>query len=65
MQQRLEQADADLPEIAAMIAESLVDLVLLAPEDERSNLMAHVLSVFGQIFLEKGGAIEGGSSATH
>jgi hypothetical protein len=28
-------------------------------------LMAHALSAFGQIVLEKGGAIDGGSDATH
>jgi hypothetical protein len=48
-----------------MMVESLADLILLAPESDRSNLMAHALSAFGQIFLEKGGALDGGSTATH
>ena len=48
-----------------MLVKSLADLILLAPEDERPNLMAYVLSGFGQIFLEKSGEMEGGSSATH
>ena len=65
VQQRLERGDVDMAEIAAMIAESLADLILLAPKDEKANLMAYVVSGLGQMFLEKSGAIEGGSSATH
>ena len=48
-----------------MMAESVADLVLLAPEEERANLLAHVVSTIGQVYLEKSGAFEGGSSATH
>jgi hypothetical protein len=48
-----------------MVAESLAGLVLLAPESDRSNLMAHALSALGQIVLEKSGALDGGSTATH
>jgi hypothetical protein len=65
VQERFERGDTDLAEMASMMVESLADLVLLAPESDRSNLMAHALSAFGQIFLEKGGALEGGSNATH
>ncbi len=65
VQKRLERGDTDLAEMASMMAESLVDLVLLAPEADQPNLMAHALSAFGQIFLEKAGVVEGGSSATH
>jgi hypothetical protein len=65
VQQRLECGDTDLGEVASMLVESLADLILLAPEDERPNLMAYALSGFGQMFLEKSGAVEGGSSATH
>ena len=65
VQQRLEHGDTDLAEMASMMVESLADLVLLAPENEQPNLMAYVLSGFGQMFLEKSGAVEGGSSATH
>jgi cytochrome c-type biogenesis protein CcmH/NrfF len=65
VQQRLEHGDADLAELTAMMVESLADLVLLAPENERTNLMAYALSGFGQMYLEKSGAVEGGSSATH
>jgi hypothetical protein len=65
VQQRLEGGDADVAEMASMIVESLADLVLLAPEADQPNLMAHAISSFGQMFLEKSGALEGGSSATH
>ena len=65
VQERLDRGDTDLAEIASMMVESLADLILLAPESDRSNLMAHALSAFGQIILEKSGALEGGSNATH
>ena len=65
VQQRLERGDTDLGEVASLLVESLADLILLAPENEQSNLMAYVLSGFEQIFLEKSGEMEGGSSATH
>ena len=64
VQERFERSDTDLVGMASMLGESLADLVLLAPESDRSNLMAHALSAFGQIFLEKGGALEGASNAT-
>ena len=54
----------DLVEIASMMAESLADLVLLAPEAERANLLAHAISVVGHMILEKSGAFEGGSRAS-
>lgn len=65
VQQRLEGGDGDLAEIASMVAESLADLILLAPEGQQANLIAYVVSGLGQMFLEKSGAVEGGSSATH
>jgi len=65
VQRRLERGDGDLGELASMMVESLTDIILLAPENEQPNLMAYVLSGFGQMFLEKSGAVEGGSSATH
>ena len=64
VQQRIERG-ADLGELAAMMVESLTDLILLAPEEEQADLMAHALSAFGQMYLEKSGAFESGSSATH
>ena len=65
VQQRMSGGDADFGEVAAMMAESLADLILLAPEDSQPALMAHALSVFGHMFLEKSGATEGGTNATH
>jgi hypothetical protein len=65
VQQRLERGDTDPAEVASIMAESLAELILLAPETEQANLMAYVLSGFGQIVLEKSGAADGGSSATH
>jgi ABC-type branched-subunit amino acid transport system substrate-binding protein len=65
VQDRFERGDTDLADMASMISESLADLILLAPESDRSNLMAHALSAFGQIVLEKSGALDGGSNATH
>ena len=65
VQQRFESGDTDLAEMASMIVESLADLILLAPEGDQPNLMAHAISSFGQMFLEKSGALEGGSNATH
>jgi len=65
VQQRLERGDIDPAEVASMMVESLADLILLAPEAEQANLMAYVVSGLGQMFLEKSGAGEGGSSATH
>lgn len=65
VQQHVERGNNDLVAIASMMAESLADLVLLAPEEECTNLMAHIISTFGQMVLEKSGAFEGGSSATH
>jgi hypothetical protein len=41
------------------------DLVLLAPESEQPKLMAYALSELGHAMLDKSGAVEGGSTATH
>jgi hypothetical protein len=46
-----------------MLVECLAELILLAPENEQSKLMADALAQFGTTFLERGG--EGGSSARH
>ena len=65
MREHVEGGTNDLVEIASMMAESMADLVLLAPEEDRANLLAHVVSAVGQMVLEKSGAFEGTSSATH
>ena len=65
IQKHVEGGTDDLVEIASMMAESMADLVLLTPEEDRANLLAHVVSAVGQMVLEKSGAFEGTSSATH
>ena len=65
VQERMESGQADLAEIASMMVESLADLLVLAPESEQPKLIAYALSAFGQMLLEKSGAAEDGSNATH
>jgi hypothetical protein len=57
-----EQPDADASELVARMAESLVDLILMAPETDRSVLLAEAITMLGQMYLEKSGAIEPGES---
>jgi hypothetical protein len=49
----------DIAEVAARMAESLVDLVLRAPEEQQAQLLAATIAYIGQAFLEKSGAIAG------
>jgi hypothetical protein len=66
LQERMEGGQADLAELASMIVESLAELILLAPEDQRALLMADALAHFGHVMLDKSGASQGeGSSARH
>ena len=65
MQQRIEGQTVDLAELAAMVAESLADLILMAPKDAQAKLMADALAHFGSVFLEKGDEAEGGGHARH
>jgi hypothetical protein len=51
--------------LAARMAESLVELILLAPEEEQGKLLAATIAHLANAFLEKSGAIEGGSNMTH
>jgi hypothetical protein len=55
----------DLADLAARMAESLVELILLAPEAERGKVLAAAITHLGHAFLEKSGAIDGGSDSTH
>jgi hypothetical protein len=52
----------DIVSLAASIAESLVDLILLAPEEEQAKLLAVAIGHLGHTYLEKSGAVEGGSA---
>jgi hypothetical protein len=49
----LEGKEANLAEIAAKVAEVLADIILMAPADEQSALMADILANLGSIVLEK------------
>ena len=55
----------DIVNLAARMAESLVELMLLAPEEEQGKLLAATIAHLGNAFLEKSGAIEGDSNMTH
>ena len=58
VQEHIEQSDpVDLMDLAAKMVESLVELIVLAPEKDQAKLMADVLAHFGQVFLEKSGAL--------
>jgi hypothetical protein len=56
------QEIVDIMELAARIAESLVELILLAPDEEQAKLLAATIAHLGQAFLEKSGTIEGDSN---
>jgi len=59
------QEKVDIADLAARMAESVVDLVLLAPEGQQAQLLAATITYLGQAFLEKTGAIEGDSVTAH
>jgi hypothetical protein len=66
VQQHMEREGVvDVADLAARVAESLAELILLAPEGDQSKVMADALAHFGHVFLERSGAPEGGSEATH
>jgi len=61
-----DRPDSDVSELVARIAESLADLILMAPETDRAMLLADAIAMLGQIYLEKSGAVDPGeSSARH
>jgi hypothetical protein len=61
-----DRPDADASELAARMAESLVDLILMAPDQDRATLLADAIAVLGQLYLEKSGVVEpGDSTARH
>jgi hypothetical protein len=49
----LQSEQADLGEIAARVTEVLADLILLAPPDEQTMLLAAVVANLGGMVLEK------------
>jgi hypothetical protein len=53
LESHLQNQEANLAEIAAKVTEVLADLILLAPPDEQSTLMADMLANLGSFLLEK------------
>ena len=53
LESRLQDREVNLAEIAAMVTEVLADLILMAPPDEQSTLMADMLANLGGLLLEK------------
>ena len=58
------QETIDIADLAARMAESLVELILFAPEDEHTNLLAATIAHLGHVFIGKRGA-SGGQDTTH
>ena len=53
LESRLQDREVNLAEIAAKVTEVLADLILMAPPDEQSTLMADTLANLGGLLLEK------------
>jgi hypothetical protein len=53
------QEKVDISDLSATMAESLVELILLAPDEEQGKLLAATIAHLGNGFLEKSGEIEG------
>jgi len=56
---------ADVGDLTTLIAESLVEVIMLVPESEQAKLLAHTVSALGDLFLQKSGANGSGSGSTH
>jgi hypothetical protein len=53
LESRLQGQEVNLAEVAAKVTEVLADLILMAPLDEQSTLMADILANLGSFVLEK------------
>ena len=53
LESHLQNQEANLAEIAAKVTEVLADLILLAPANEQSTLIADMLANLGGFLLEK------------
>ena len=53
LESRLQNQEVNLAEIAAKVTEVLADLILMAPNDDQSKLMADILANLGSFVLEK------------
>ena len=58
LESHLQNPSANLAEIAAKVTEVLADLILMAPADEQSMLMADVMANLGTLLLEKSEATD-------
>jgi hypothetical protein len=65
VEERIAKGGADVGDLATLVAESLVDLILLVPESDQAKLLAHTVSALGDLFLQKSGAEDGGSGSRH
>ena len=59
------EEDVDVGKLTALMSESLVELILVVPEEERGNLFAATIAHLGHMFLVKSGAVEGSSETAH
>ena len=50
---QLQGKEANLAEIAAKVTEVLADIILMAPPDDQSTLMADILANLGSFLIEK------------
>lgn len=58
LESHLQSSSANLAEIAAKVTEVLADLILMAPAEEQSMLLADVIANLGGLLLEKSEATE-------
>ena len=65
VEERIAGGSADAANLVVLIAESLVDVILLVPQAEQAQLMAHTLSALGDLFLQKSSPDGSGSGSTH
>ena len=63
LESHLQDREVNLAEIAAKVTEVLADLILMAPPDEQSTLMADLLANLGGLLLEKKGLSDQGIRA--
>jgi hypothetical protein len=66
VQKHIERTETpDAADLAARMAESLADMILtfviltFVPEEDQANILAHTIAHLGEMFLQKGGAVEG------
>ena len=53
LESQLQSQEVNLVEIASKVTEVLADLILMAPPDDQSKLMADILANLGSFVLEK------------